>query len=68
MTTEELRQIARDITFIPLEDLTEFVDILYDELELANEAEDFQEIYRILDEAGVNTDGLCRKKHPSSVG
>jgi hypothetical protein len=65
MTTEELRSLAQYICTIPADQVGEFASILFDEIEEHYSPSDVLLIKSLLNEQGVDTDGICKKKHPS---
>ena len=65
MTFAELQQIASDVAAVPHPQLPDLANLIYDEFAKVNDEVDMTGIKAILYEAGVDVDGLCRKKHPS---
>lgn len=64
-TLQDKLDLAEDIcTLLSPQEWAEMASILFDQVETIYEPEDVAVIKDQLGLAGVDTDGICRKKHP----
>ena len=68
MTFAELQQIASDVAAVPTAQLQDLTNLIYDAFAAEKDENEMGEIKSVLYEAGVDVDGLCRKKHPPAPG
>ena len=65
-TLQEKLDLAADIcALLSPQEWAEMASILFDQVEAEYTAEEVLVIKDQLGQAGIDTDGLCRKKHPS---
>ena len=64
MTTAQLQLIADQVASVPVDDIAELTDLIFDTLEARHTPDEVKDISYILLEQGVELSAICKRKHP----
>lgn len=62
MRTQKLKDLAKQVGQVPVDDLAEFIDLIFDAVIEGKSKEELLWIRALLREIGVNVSEICKRK------